>query len=116
VWESDVLRNKFQSCILYEGHLYSSDEEGLKCVEFLTGQEKWHSRRQKHGTIVLAEGHLYFLSQEGQLQIIPATPAPAEPVSKVSILDDRCWTVPVICNGQLYARNLERVVCLDLTP
>jgi len=114
VWQSTVLRNKFQSCVLHEGHLYTSDETGLKCVEFLTGKEKWNHRRMKHGTVVLADGHLFVLSENGELLIAPATPAEFKPKTRAEILSGRCWTVPVLHRGRLYARNLKRLVCFAL--
>ena len=64
--------------------------------------------------MVLADGHLLVLSQDGELQIAPVTPDGFSPLTKSKILSDRCWTVPVLHKGRMYARDLERVVCLDL--
>ncbi len=119
VWRDTVLMNKFQSCILREGKLYASDQKALKCVDFMTGKEAWNIRRSssgnlKHGTLVMAEGHLLFLTEAGELQIAKATPDGFLPGSKAEILSGRCWTVPVLYDGHLYARNLERVVCFDM--
>jgi outer membrane protein assembly factor BamB len=114
VWKSRVLMNKFQSCILYEGKLYASDQKALVCADLLTGKELWRKHRVKHGTIVLAEGYLILLDQHGTLQIAQASPEGFEPVTTAKILSDRCWTVPVIHRGRLYARDLGRIVCFDL--
>ncbi len=114
VWQSKVLLNKFQSCILHEGKLYSSDQKALVCVDFLTGHEEWRIHRVKHGTLVLADGHLLLLTQEGKLQIAPVSPEGFSIRADVEILSGRCWSVPVLHRGKLYARNMERLVCLDL--
>ena len=114
VWRSKVFMNKFQSCILHDGYLYSSDQKALVCAAFLTGEEKWRINRSKHGTLVLAEGNLLLLTQEGQLQIAPASPEGFSPTTRADILSGRCWTVPVLHQGRLYARNLKRVVCFNL--
>jgi len=114
VWENSSIRAKFQSPVLYEGHLYTSDEVGLKCVEFATGELKWSQRGAKFGTVTIADGRLLVLTQRGKLLIAKATPAGFEPTTKVPLLDGRCWTVPVLHNGRLYARNLEKAVCYDL--
>lgn len=116
VWRSKVIRNKFQSCILYEGSLYTSDQKAFKCVDFSTGQQRWALPGMKHGTIVLAQGHLLVLTEKGELQIGPVSPEGFVPNSQASILTGRCWSVPVIHQGKLYARNLTRVVCIDLNP
>jgi hypothetical protein len=56
------------------------------------------------------------LTQEGQLQIAPISPEGFSPTTNTDIISDRCWTVPVIHRGRLYARNLERIACFDLAP
>lgn len=114
IWRSKVLLNKFQSCILHEGTLYTSDQKALVAVDFMTGKEHWRQRRAKHGTIVLADGHLLVFSQDGELQIAPVTREEFSPLTKAKILGGRCWTVPVLHKGLLYVRNLERVACFDL--
>ncbi len=114
VWESDVLRNKFHSAVLYEGNLYSGDEQSLKCVEFLTGKQRWVKRRTKHATVVLANGHLIVLTEKGKLQIAKASPDAYKPIAEADVLSGRCWTVPTLSNGRLYARNLDKAICLDL--
>ncbi|MHC5110983.1 MAG: PQQ-binding-like beta-propeller repeat protein [Planctomycetota bacterium] len=114
VWSGRALLNKFQSCILKDGYLYTSDQRGLKCVEFMTGREAWSIPRLKHGTLVLAEDHLYLLTEGGQLRVGPASPLGFEPQLTADILSGRCWTVSVIHNQRLIARSLERVVCFDL--
>jgi len=114
VWRSKVLLNKFQSCILHEGKLYASDQKAFVCVDFLTGKEEWRKPRIANGTLVLAEGYLFLLTEKGELQIGKASPSGFEPVTTASILSGRCWTVPVLHQGKLYARNQERMVCFNM--
>ncbi len=114
VWQSRVLRNKFQSCIYNDGHLYSSDQRALKCVDFLTGKEAWSIARIQHGTLVAAADHLYLLTEQGSLQVAGVSPKGFEPKLTAEILSGRCWTVPVISGGRLFARSLEQVVSFDL--
>lgn len=114
VWKNDVLLTKFQSCILHEGKLYVSDQNALKIVDFMTGKELFKQAKIKNGTMLLADGHFILLTEQGQLQIAKASGAEFNPLTKVSILDGRCWSTPVLHRGRLFARNLERIVCLDL--
>ncbi len=114
VWKSSVLLNKFQSAILFDGHLYSSDQTALKCVEFLTGKEVWKKARVQNGTLLLAEDQLLLLTESGQLQIGKASPDGFAPTLTADILTGRCWSAPVLLNGRLFARNLERLVCFNL--
>ena len=114
VWKTDALRCKFQTPVLWEGKLYGSDERALLCVDFLSGKKCWEQPRVKHGTVVLADGYLLLLTENGELQIAKASPTAFEPLGTADILSDRCWTVPVLHRGRLYARNLSHAVCLDL--
>ncbi|MGE3181350.1 MAG: PQQ-binding-like beta-propeller repeat protein [Phycisphaerae bacterium] len=114
VWDSKMLRNKFQSAMLIDGALYSGDEKGIQCVDFATGKRIWTVPRKQHSTMLAADDHLIVLTEDGELMITPISKRGFDPVTKQKVLDDRCWTVPVLANGKLYVRNLTKVVCLDL--
>jgi outer membrane protein assembly factor BamB len=120
VWENKVIRAKFQSPVLVDGHLYVSDEQRLKCVDFLTGALKWEhhrigTRSVKDSTILAAQGHLFLLTEDGTLVIAKASSEAFEPTTQANILGDLCWTVPTIYKGRLYARDRSRLVCFGLT-
>lgn len=115
IWRSDVLLNKFQTPVLVDGKLYSSDQEGMKCVDFLTGKRLWRKRRAKHGTVLYADGHLIVLTQKGKLQMAKADPGEFKTSAEAEIVQgSRCWTVPTLSGGRLYARDFENIVCVDL--
>ncbi len=114
VWRNKVLLNKFQSCVLVDGNLYTSDQKALHCVDFMTGEERWVIPRIKDSTLVVAQGHIFLLTESGQLQIAPVSPEGLTPKTKADIQSGKCWTVPVIDDGRIYTRNLERVACFDL--
>ncbi|MFC1677162.1 hypothetical protein ACFL3G_08890, partial [Planctomycetota bacterium] len=52
---------------------------------------------------------------KGNLVIAEASPAGYKPISQANILSGRCWSVPVLANGRIYARNAAGdMVCLDV--
>lgn len=121
VWGvSKDLMLKFQSAVLVDGKLFASDQDGLRCIDFKTGKALWKQRRvgdgpsAKDGTILAAEGHLIFLAEHGELFIAPASGEKFEPITTAEILSGRCWAVPIIHNGRLYARDQSRLVCFAL--
>ena len=63
---------------------------------------------------MIAEGHFFLLTEKGELIIAPATPKAYEPTTTAQLLSGRCWTTPVLHNGRMYARDLERLVCFSL--
>lgn len=118
VWRSKVLRNKFSSCVLKDGHLYGFDENRLKCVEFLTGRERWKVSGLGHGTLLLADGHLIVLSDSGDLALAPATPAGYRESARMEgvLKGGVAWTAPVLHRGVLYLRNQKQAVALRMKP
>lgn len=114
VWQSNVLMNKFQSAILHDGKVYSSDQNALVCADFMTGKEVWREPRIRNGTLILADGQLLLLTEQGQLRIAPVSTEGFKPTTSADILSGRCWTVPILHQGRIYARNLEHTVCFDL--
>ncbi len=114
VWRSKVLKNKFQTPVLLEGKLYGCDQSSLSCVDFMTGKRQWRERRVKHGTVLAAGGRIVLLTEKGDLRIAQANPKEFKPSAEARVLDGRCWTAPILSDGRLYARNMEKVICVDL--
>jgi outer membrane protein assembly factor BamB len=114
VWRNKELRSHFQSCVLIGGMLYGGDEQGLKCIEFMTGKKRWSLRRMQHSTVLWIDGHLIVLTEKGRLMIAKATPEKFDPISEFDVLAGRCWTIPTFYNGKLYLRDFKKVVCLDM--
>jgi outer membrane protein assembly factor BamB len=116
VWENKNMRNHFNSCVLWKGHLYGPDDSGLRCLAFDTGALKWTYREFGKGSLMIADGKLVALSEKGELIIAEPTPAEFKPISRAKILTGKCWTTPVLSNGQIYCRNaVGNVVCVDVS-
>lgn len=57
------------------------------------------------------------LSDKGELSVVRANPAKFELLARSQVIGGKCWTVPVLAQGQLYVRNAKgEVVCLDVRP
>ena len=105
VWKSRVMRNKFSSSVLWEDHLYGFDENALKCVQFMTGEERWETKDFGMGTLLLAGGKLIVLGENGELATAKVDPVEFKPVARHQVIEKRCWVVPVLANGLLYVKN-----------
>lgn len=116
VWESRVMRNHFNSCVLWQDHLYGVDEKELRCIVWATGELKWGDPQFGKGSLMLADGKLIALSENGELMVAEATPREFKPLSRAKVLDGRCWTTPVLANGRIYCRNAAGdLVCVDVS-
>lgn len=115
LWQSKVMRNHFNSCVLYDGYLYGFDEADLKCIEWATGEEKWSQRGLGKASLKIADGKLIIMGERGYAVIAEATPDAYKEISRSKVLNGRCWVVPVLANGRLYCKDNDgELVCLNL--
>ncbi len=121
VYKNKELQTQMNPAVLIDGYLYGcSGNEGdknlpLKCLEMATGETQWAFPGIGAGSVIGANDHLIVLSARGELIFAPVSAEEFEPVFQMQILGGKCWTVPVLSHGRLYARNAEGdVVCVDL--
>ena len=122
VYDNRNMRNQFNSCVLKDGYLYGFDGNShsrrtatIRCIEHRTGEIKWIQRGYGVGSLILAGDRFIALSDQGEMLIFKANPTEFELLASAKIIDGKCWTPPVLCNGLLYVRNAAgRLVCLDL--
>jgi outer membrane protein assembly factor BamB len=105
VWESKVMKNQMSGAVPWEDHLYGFDDKVLKCID-LAGKELWRERGLGQGAVSIADGRLLVLSEEGDYVVANASPKGFEELARAKVFDGgTCWTVPVLANGIVYARN-----------
>jgi len=116
VWQNKNMRNHFNCSVLWQGYVYGFDEKKeLRCLDFKTGQMKWSKGGLGKGSLMIADGKLIILSERGKLVIAEASPEGFRELASVQILTGKCWTVPVLANGRIYARNANgQLVCIDV--
>jgi len=116
VWENKNMRNKMNGSVLIDGHVYGCDEKKLTCVDVNTGEKKWADSASGQGSVMAADGKLLILSEKGELIAAEPSNEGFKPISRAQILGGKCWTVPVLANGRVYARNAKGgTVCLDVS-
>jgi outer membrane protein assembly factor BamB len=114
VWEKASMKNKFNSSVLHEGHVYGLDEGMLTCVDVATGQQKWKARGYGYGQLVLASGHLIITTEEGEVVLVRATPAGHTELARFPALEGKTWNCPAIAGGRLLVRNATQMACYKL--
>ncbi len=114
VWTEKVLRTQVNSAVLYENYLYGFDVGTFKCVDAMTGEEKWRVRGFQRGSLIAAGGHLLVLGERGKLALVPVNPSEFKEAASVEILQGKCWTMPTLAGGRLYLRNEKEMLCLEL--
>lgn len=113
VWQNRNMSNHFNSSVLWNGHIYGFDESELACLNWNTGRKMWSQGRLGKGSLLVADGKLVILSERGELVIAEASPQGYREISRSQILGGKCWTVPALANGRIYARNADgNLVCV----
>jgi outer membrane protein assembly factor BamB len=117
LWFETNMRNKMNSSVLWQGYLYGPNDKGqaITCVQRSTGRIMWSEGGFGNGSVTLADGKLIILSQSGQLCIAEPSSTGYREKGRGRILTGTCWSVPVLANGKIYARNATgNLVCVKL--
>jgi outer membrane protein assembly factor BamB len=115
VWENNLMKNKFNSPVLYNGYVYGLDEGILTCLNVETGERKWKGGRYGYGQVILASGHLVVITDQGELVLVKATPDQYTEVAKFSAIEGKTWNYPAIAGGRLLVRNQTQMACFNLS-
>jgi hypothetical protein len=124
VWNNTALCTKENSPVYYNGYVFGIDENNsaLKCIDPLTGSQMWSSTSggasfnaesavlsASNQIIVLAASALpYVPANNGNLVVVQATSTGYTELHRINgILNNLTFTVPTLCNGQLYVRSLD---------
>lgn len=116
LWQNNRMKNKFNTSVLHEGHLYGLDEGILACVEGATGQQKWKGGRYGYGQVLLAAGHLIVISESGELALVQATPESYRELSRFQAIEGKTWNHPAVAGGVLLVRNANEMAAFRLNP
>ncbi|MBN1506126.1 MAG: PQQ-like beta-propeller repeat protein [Sedimentisphaerales bacterium] len=118
LWRHKNLQTWLSSSVLCKGYIYGVDTgkaKGVTCLDFQTGEVKWSGPNVGVGSLMLADGKLIVLSDAGRLTIVEAVPDGYKELASAQILEGKCWTVPVLANGRIHARNaVGDLVCVDV--
>jgi outer membrane protein assembly factor BamB len=108
-----------QTPILYQGHLYGVRPDGqLACLD-LNGKILWTSgsaARFGLGPFLIVNGLIFVMNDEGLLTLAEAGPTRYHPLAQAQVLNGHdSWAPMALAGNRLLARDLTRMVCLDIT-
>lgn len=125
IYENKVMKNHHGGVIKIKDYLYGySDGVGWVCQNFKTGEMMWNEKKALgKGAIAYADGRLYCQGEgDGRIIMIEASPKGWNPCGEFVISPQtkqrnpkgRIWTHPVICDGKLYLRDQEYILCYNI--
>lgn len=116
------LNNRHGGVLLIGDHIYGdTDNTGVTfSAEFKTGQIEW-KERPKDGkqamSLASADGKLYMRFANGVMVLAEVNPKKFVEISSFKIPgsgERPSWSHPVICNGRLYLREGDKILCYDI--
>ncbi len=119
VWQNKLISSQFASAVLIDGCIYGCDGNTgtgrLRCVEFVSGKERW-SEEVGFASLIAVDSKLLVLNESGMLTVANAAPEGFVRLSAAKVLDGKiCWTAPAFSGGRVYARSHPGdLVCVDL--
>jgi len=107
IWKNKNMNTKLSGCVMLGGCVYGFDDKNLKCLDLKTGDVKWSEAGLGMGALIAADGKLIILSEKGKLVIANASPDGYKELSSCAVFKStsKCWTIPAICDGFIYARS-----------
>lgn len=124
LWTNQVFASHHSDPIIIDGYIYgysgqSNRNRGdFKCVELKTGEEVWSTDEMGYGTAIYVDGHIICFDLDGNLFLVKPEPKGfnkmAEIEGTIDCIKNPAWTSPVVANGKLYLRYLQRLVCYEI--
>ena len=119
IWLNQDLGTKMNSAVVYKDHIYCISEKSrgqLMCFDLQDGTIVWAEPSfAPYGTLMIADGKLVILDEKGDVVIADATPGGYHELARAKVHNSRCWVMPVLANGRIYAKtNNGQLACLDV--
>ncbi len=108
-----------QTPILYQGKIFGVRPDGqMTCLD-LNGKVRWASGPAAKfglGPFMIADGKLIAMNDDGLLTLAAASVEGWQPLARAQILHGHdSWGPLALVTGRLLARDMTKLVCLDLT-
>jgi len=104
--------------ILYGNHIYGVRADGKFVCLSLEGKPIWVSDASQQfglGPFLIADGAILAMNDSGVLRLIEATPEKYNLLSQAQVLKGHeSWGPMALAGGRLLARDLTRMVCLEV--
>jgi len=117
--EPEVFGSEQHTPIFYNGYIYGvRPDKQLTCLD-LDGNVVWTStsaHRFGLGPYTIANGLIYVMNDSGLLTLAEATPNGYVQLTQARVLEGPdAWGAMAIVSGRLILRDMNRMICIDIT-
>lgn len=115
VWKAEgVLRTKFTSCVIKDGHAYGLNDGILECVNLETGKRTWKKGRYRHGQVLLIGDTLVITAENGSVVLVATDPQEHHELASLQVIGDVTWNTAALSGDRLLMRNSDEAACVIL--
>jgi outer membrane protein assembly factor BamB len=118
LWHNPRLQSHFGAVIRHGDYAYlSSGHNGpafMSCVNLRSGEVAWQQRGFAKAQLLGADDKLILLDEDGTLALIEATPKEFHIYAQMPLLKHLAWTAPTLSGPNLYLRDRQVLMALDL--
>jgi outer membrane protein assembly factor BamB len=98
---------------------FAKPSADLHCIEAKTGRELW--KKSKIGTyhaslMRTGDDKLLLLTDGGELALLEPNPKDYRELARSKVSGPETWAHPALAGGQLYIRDKEELICLQMAP
>ena len=115
LWENPKMQISYTNAILDGSTVFGFHNSLLKAVNLETGELLWQRRGLERGNLLRVGERYLLLDRHGKLVLLTLDDEGFAVLAEAQILEGRSWTAPALDGSILYARNLEKIVAVDLS-
>lgn len=116
IYHTRDMKNHHGGMVHVDGFVYGSNSDILACVNLKTGKPTWRQRSMK-GSVVYADKKIVFRHEDGDVVLLAADSGSYQELGRFSQPERSgrpAWSHPVIANGQLYLRDMDKLLVYDM--
>ncbi|MEZ6121656.1 MAG: PQQ-binding-like beta-propeller repeat protein [Planctomycetaceae bacterium] len=116
VYHTKDMKNHHGGMVFLKGHVFGSNGDILSCVNLKTGQPTWRERGMK-GSVVYADQKIVFRHEGGDVVLLAADSSSYQELGRFAQPDRSnrpAWSHPVIANGRLYLRDMDKLLVYNV--
>ena len=116
VYHTMDMKNHHGGMVCLKGFVYGSNGDMLSCVNLKTGKPTWRERSMK-GSVVYADDNIVFRNEGGAVVLLAADSKAYRELGKFEQPERSgrpAWSHPVIADGRLYLRDMDKLLVYDV--
>ncbi len=123
-FEPDALNNHYTNTVRVGDYLYGyhgrqdiAPPAELRCIRWADGRVMWRAPPGDGvGWVIAAGDRLGVLLETGVLLVAEPSPEGVGPLARAAVLGFGLRAAPALSAGRLYARDGQKVVCVEMGP